>query len=121
MEVSGCGSFTHQQPDWSDLVTTLNKSDIKVLLSRKSGDFGGSEILSANNSRTRDFLLRLVCNRSNLVNRHIKCASEMKLQNTATGRGSPPMLSKSPKISRKYQWKRDFWMFDDDYLPGDSC
>ena len=79
MEVSGCGSFTHQQPDWSDLVTTLKQGGIKVLLSRKSGDFGGSEILSANSSRTRDFLLRLCCNRSDLVNRYIKCASEMKL------------------------------------------
>jgi hypothetical protein len=38
----------------------------------------------------------------------------------ASGRGSPPMLSKILEKHEMYQWKRDFWMYDDNYLLGDS-
>jgi len=34
----------------------------------------------------------------------------------STGRGSPPTLSKYLEKQGGYQWKKDFWMFDDNYL-----
>ena len=90
MEVGGCGSFTHLQPDWSDLVTTLNEGDIKVLLTKRTREVDGGEGPLTTIGRTRDSRFRLIFNRSDLVNRHNNCVSEVELHHSETGRGSPP-------------------------------
>ncbi|MGY5852810.1 MAG: hypothetical protein RTU92_04515 [Candidatus Thorarchaeota archaeon] len=80
MEVGGCGCFTHLQPDWSDLVTTLDEGGIKVPLKRQVGEVDGGEILLTHTGRTRDSRFDLVSNRSDLVYRHKRPWSEPELR-----------------------------------------